>query len=91
MSKLILLGAGKSYDTNKQVVEKNQIIQLSGYDGDKYVVYDIVSTQWGIFYKLINLRTKKFGQCNLNREKYSMGEGYYKKSVPLHFLLLNNL
>ena len=40
MGQVHLLGANVSYDTNKQAVEKNQIIQLCGYENDKYVVYD---------------------------------------------------
>jgi hypothetical protein len=40
MSKLFLLGAGTEYDTGKQAVEKNRIIQMNGYENDRYVVYD---------------------------------------------------
>jgi hypothetical protein len=32
MAQVHLLGAGISYDTNKQAVEKNQIIRMEGYD-----------------------------------------------------------
>jgi hypothetical protein len=42
MSKVFLLGANKSIDRSKQVVEVNQIIQMEGYSYDRYVVYDIV-------------------------------------------------
>jgi hypothetical protein len=45
MSKVFLLGANVKYDTDRQVVEKNQIIQMNGYENDRYAVYDIVSSQ----------------------------------------------
>jgi hypothetical protein len=67
MAQTFLLGAGKAYDTAKQAVAKNQIIQMNGYNDDRYVVYDVVPSKWGLSYKLINLRTKQFGQCDLIR------------------------
>jgi hypothetical protein len=88
MSKLFLLGAGTEYDTGKQAVEKNRIIQMNGYENDRYVVYDTVSSRWGLSYKLINLRTKRFGECDtfevtsLNRPIYILfyryGLTYYE-------------
>jgi hypothetical protein len=39
MTQVHLLGANASYDTHKQTVVKNQIIQLNGCDNDRYVVY----------------------------------------------------
>ena len=84
MGQLHLLGANISYDTNKQIVGKNQIIQMCGYEDDKYVVYDIVDTRWGLSYELINLRTKKFGQCDLIRplsQKFGIGY-YYNDETP---------
>ncbi|MDR0604767.1 MAG: fusion protein [Bacteroidales bacterium] len=78
MSKVFLLGANASYDTGKQTVTKNQIIQMNGYEDDRYVVYDIVSSKWGLSYELINLRTKTFGQCDLIRPlSQKFGIGYY--------------
>jgi hypothetical protein len=78
MSKVFLLGAGTEYDTDKQTVAKNQIIQMNGYEDDRYVVYDIVSSRWGLSYELINLRTKQFGQCDLIRPlSQKFGIGYY--------------
>ena len=35
-----LLFANKTYDTAKQAVEKNQVIQMEGYANDRYVVHD---------------------------------------------------
>jgi hypothetical protein len=78
MAQVHLLGAGISYDTNKQAVEKNQIIRMEGYDYDRYVVYDIRQTRWGLSYELINLRTHRFGQCDLIRPlSQKFGIGYY--------------
>jgi hypothetical protein len=54
MSKTFLFGGNTIYDANKQTVTKNQIIQMNGYNDDKFVVYDIVSSQWGLSYKLMN-------------------------------------
>ncbi|KAA6313462.1 hypothetical protein EZS27_035769 [termite gut metagenome] len=87
MANLVSLCTGKSFDTTKQVVKTNQIIQMSGYHDDRYVVYNILSTQFGINYQLINLRTKKFGQCNLIQplsEKF--GIGYYFNNTTPEFM-----
>ena len=84
MAQIHLLGANVSYDTNKQAVTKNQIIQMNGYDCDRYAVHDIVNTQWGLSYQLINLRTKQFGQCDLIRplsQKFGIGY-YYNDEIP---------
>jgi hypothetical protein len=87
MAQLILLGANKAYDTAKQAVEKNQIIQMNGYDDDRYVVYDIRQTKWGISYELINLRTHKFGQCEIvNPLSEKFGIGYYYDDTNPQFL-----
>ncbi|MDR1584113.1 MAG: fusion protein [Prevotellaceae bacterium] len=78
MAEIFLLGARKAYDTAKQAVEKNQVIRMEGYDYDRYVVYDITVGHSGLIYRLINLRTREFGQCDLIRplsEKF--GIGYY--------------
>ena len=78
MTKVFLLGANVKYDTDKQMVTKNQIIRMCGYEDDRYVVYDIVSSKWGLSYELINLRTKQFGQCDLVRPlSQKFGIGYY--------------
>jgi len=84
MAQVHLLFANKSYDTAKQVVEKNQIIQMNGYEDDRYVVYSITEGQSGLIYNLINLRTHKFGQCDLIRplsEKFGIGY-YYDDENP---------
>jgi hypothetical protein len=84
MAQIFLLGAGKSYDTAKQVVAKNQIIQMNGYEYDSYVVYDITKGSSGLIYRLINLRTREFGQCDLVRplsEKFGIGY-YYDEEKP---------
>ena len=76
MANVFLLGANVKYDTDKQAAVKNQIIQMNGYEDDRYVVYDITTSKWGLSYKLINLRTKTFGQCDLIRP-----------STPLFFFI----
>ena len=82
-----LLFANKTYDTAIQTVEKNQIIQISGYSNDRYAVYDIQYSKQGISYCLINLRTHTFGQTDLIRplsEKF--GIGYYFDDTNPQFM-----
>lgn len=87
MSKVFLLGANKEIDRAKQVVEVNQIIQMEGYSYDRYVVYDITKNQWGIAYKLINLRTKEFQTADIIRPlKEKFGIGYYFDSENPQFM-----
>ncbi|MDL2262985.1 fusion protein [Bacteroidales bacterium OttesenSCG-928-I21] len=87
MEKVFLLGANKEIDRAKQVVEVNQIIQMEGYSYDKYVVYDIVKNQWGINYKLINLRTKEFQTADIIRPlKEKFGIGFYYDSENPQFM-----
>jgi hypothetical protein len=84
MAQTFLLGAGKAYDTAKQTVAKNQIIRMEGYEYDSYVVYDITEGHSGLIYRLINLRTRVFGQCDLIRplsEKFGIGY-YYDDANP---------
>jgi hypothetical protein len=84
MAQVHLLFANKTYDTAKQAVEKNQIIQMNGYDDDRYVVYDITEGHSGLIYRLINLRTHEFGQCDLIRplsERFGIGY-YYDDANP---------
>ena len=84
MSKVFLLGAGVSYDTDHQAVEKGQIIQMNGYYDDRYVVDNIVKGHSGLIYKLINLRTHKFEQCDLIRplsQKFGIGH-YFDDANP---------
>jgi hypothetical protein len=87
MNKVFLLGANKEIDRAKQVVEVNQIIQMEGYSYDRYVVYEIRKNDWGIAYKLINLRTKGFQTADIIRplsEKF--GIGYYYDSENPQFM-----
>ena len=87
MSKVFLLGANKEIDRAKQVVEVNQVIQMEGYSYDRYVVYDITKNQWGITYKLINLRTKEFQTADIIRPlKEKFGIGYYYDSENPEFM-----
>lgn len=87
MSKVFLLGANKEIDRAKQVVEVNQVIRMEGYSYDRYVVYEIRKNDWGITYKLINLRTKDFQTADIIRplnEKF--GIGYYYDSENPEFM-----
>jgi len=87
MSKVFLLGANKEIDRTKQVVEVNQVIQMEGYSYDSYVVHDVTENQWGISYKLINLRTKEFGTTDIIRPlKEKFGIGYYYNSEAPQFM-----
>lgn len=87
MAKRFLLGANKEIDTNIQTVVVNQVVQLEGYSCDKYVVYETTKNQWGITYKLINLRTKEFHTSDMIKplsEKF--GIGMYYDDVNPQFL-----
>lgn len=87
MSKVFLLGANKEIDKAKQVVEAGQIIQMEGYGYDRYVVYEIRKNDWGIVYKLINLRTKEFFTADIIRPlKEKFGIGYYYDSENPQFM-----
>ena len=87
MSNVFLLGANRSIDMKKQVVEVNQIIQMEGYSYDRYVVYEIRKNDWGIAYRLINLRTKEFYIADIIRPlKEKFGIGYYYDSENPQFM-----
>ncbi len=84
MANQFLLGANKEIDTDIQTVAVNQIVRMEGYNYDKYVVYEIAKNQWGITYKLINLRTREFHTSDLIRpfsEKFGIGM-YYDDVCP---------
>jgi hypothetical protein len=87
MAQLFLLGAGVSYDTDQQAVNKGQVIQLNGYHDDRYVVYDIAKGFNGLNYKLINLRTNKYEQCDVIRPlSKKFGIGFYYDEVNPQFM-----
>lgn len=84
MSKVFLLGANKEIDRAEQIVDVNQVIQMEGYSYDRYIVYEIKKNDWGITYKLINLRTKAFQTADIIRpliEKFGIGY-YYDSENP---------
>lgn len=84
MTKIFLLGANKEIDTAIQVVAVNQVIQMEGYSYDKYVVCEILNTESGVHYKLINLRTKDIQTTRIVRplsEKFGIGY-YYDTENP---------
>ncbi len=79
MARVYLLGANREIDKNIQTVQVNQIVQLEGYNYDKYVVYEITRDKWGINYKLINLKTFEFDSSELIQplsEKFGIGIYY---------------
>jgi len=78
MTKVNLLFAGTTYNTDVQVVEKGQIIRMEGYNYDRFVVYEIVKGYNGLTYKLINLEDYGFEQCDLIRPlSKKFGIGFY--------------
>lgn len=87
MNKVFLLGANREINRDKQVVEVNQIIQMEGYNYDRYVVYEIRKNDWGLAYKLINLRTKEFFTADIIRPlSQKFGIGYYYDSKNPQFM-----
>ncbi|MFV0538823.1 MAG: fusion protein [Dysgonomonas sp.] len=83
MAKQFLLFAGKEIDTDTQTVSVNQIVQLEGYNYPKYVVYEIKKDQWGVHYKLINLRDFSFDTSDTIRplsERFGIGIYYDDKN-----------
>ena len=87
MATRFILGANKAIDTNIQTVAVNQVIQMEGYSYDRYVVYEVRKNDWGIAYKLINLRTKEFQTADIIRPlKEKFGIGYYYDSENPQFM-----
>jgi hypothetical protein len=87
MEKQFLLGANKEIDKHKQVVEIDQVIQFEGGNYDKFVVYNIIPNDWGIAYKLINIRTLEFHTTDIIQplsEKF--GIGFYFDDVTPSFM-----
>jgi hypothetical protein len=83
MAKQFLLFANKETDTDIQTVLVNQVVQMEGYSYPKYVVYKITKDQWGIDYKLINLRDYSFDTTSLIRplsERFGTGIYYDDKN-----------
>ncbi|GHV15549.1 hypothetical protein FACS1894179_10150 [Bacteroidia bacterium] len=84
MAKQFLLFAGKEIDTDTQTVSVNQIVQLEGYSYSKYVVYEIKKDQWGVHYKLINLKDYSFETCDLIQslsQKFGIGMYYDENNI----------
>lgn len=91
IKKQFLLFAGKEIDTDTQTVSVNQIVQLEGYSYSKYVVYEIKKDQWGVHYKLINLKDYSFHTSELIRplsEKFGIGM-YYDDKNPIFKMLVS--
>lgn len=87
MTNVFLVGANQEFDRAKQMVAVNQLIQIEGYSYDKYVVYEIETDQWGVHYKLINLRTKDMQTAELIRPiSQKFGIGFYYDSENPQFM-----
>ena len=87
MAQIHLLEANVSYDTAKQAVGKNQIIQMNGYGDDRYVVYDVMEESGQFIYGLINLHTHELREIEIIRplsEKF--GIGYYFDDANPQFM-----
>lgn len=84
MSKVFLLGANKVIDRSIPTVTVNQIVQMEGYDYDRYVVSAVTPSRFGINYTLINLRTGEYHHSTMIRplsEKFGIGM-YYNDTEP---------
>ena len=87
MAKVFLLGAQQEIDTDKQVVEKGQIIQMEGHSYHRYVVYDIQRNERGLKYMLIDLTDYVFRQTDIIRPlSQKFGIGYYYDSENPQFM-----
>ena len=87
MAKTFLLGSRIMYDTNEQKATTGLVIQMNGYENDKYVVYDVEKSPNDLIYKLINLRTNKFSKCVLILPlSQKFGIGYYFDDANPQFM-----
>jgi hypothetical protein len=86
MQNVILLGANKPYDTSKQVLKENQIVEFHGAGASlsRFVVYRADLHKDRYDYHLINVETKEFHLTDLVRplhEKFGIGM-YYNALEP---------
>jgi hypothetical protein len=86
MTQVHLLGANRSYDTSKQVLNENQIVVHHGMGASvtHFVVYRVEHRYDDFIYHLINIETKAFSQTDLPRplsEKFGIGM-YYNDQTP---------
>ena len=83
-----LLGTNEKCTTTQPVVSKNQIIQMEGYDYDKFVVCEVIDTpRIGFLYKVINLRTRQFSRLHsIHPLSQKFGIGYYYDDSNPQFL-----
>jgi hypothetical protein len=61
MAQVSVLFSGKTYGTAKQAVEKNQIIQMSGYEDDRY--YDDTKPKFMDAFEVAILKNEETNIC----------------------------
>ncbi|MBF0648977.1 fusion protein [Dysgonomonas sp. GY75] len=84
MTKLYSLFAGTTTDTEQQVVEVNQVVQMEGYSNDRYVIHKIIHNDYGYQYHLINLRTLNMQQSRIIKplsQKFGIGMYYDENNI----------
>jgi len=84
-----LLGAGKSYDTSKQVLKENQIVVHHGMGASetRFVVHRVEYQQDRYIYHLINTETREHHQTDLVRPLHEkFGIGMYYNAQQLEFM-----
>lgn len=78
MTKVWLLGENTEIDTDRQYVQVGQIVQMNGYDYDRYAVAEVLYNAAGYNYRLINLRTHEYCTTEIIRPlSAKFGIGYY--------------
>lgn len=85
MTKIYSLFGGTTTDTEVKAVEVNQVIQMEGYNYDRYVVYKITRDErYGYHYHLINLRTLDIHQSEIIKplsQKFGIGMYYDENNI----------
>lgn len=87
MTKLYSLFARTTTDTEVKTVLENQIIQMEGYNYDRYVVHKITQDQYGYHYHLINLHTLDMQQSEIIKPlSQQFGIGMYYDENNIQFM-----
>jgi hypothetical protein len=84
MTKLYSLFGGTTTDTEQQVVEVNQVVQMQGYSYDRYVIHKIIHNDYGYQYHLINIRTLDMQQSRIIKplsQKFGIGMYYDENNI----------
>lgn len=87
MTKIYSLFAGTTTDTEVKAVAVNQVIQMQGYNYDRYVVHKITHNEYGYHYHLINLRTFDMQQSEIIKPlSQEFGIGMYYDENNIEFM-----